>query len=295
MAAPTALPASQNLRLSEWASLKTHLLWIYDAKAGFPGGEGTASNQQLSAWLVREGQVKVRMEGKEVTVRQGQWVFLGQGRRWQKFSEDCHLLSLRFCAAWPSSEDIFDRSHCLTGEAARFPALEEAARAILARVERHFHGGQVFLMQEHGPLDAYIEIHMAFCAWFQIYVRTLTALGLVPAHIGHIDPRILKAHDLVLAHPLHLPFRETDIARAAGLSMVQLNRLFMRHLGRTVRRVYDERRTEHAIEFLSGSSAPIKQIAYDLGFSSLPHFSTWFRRKRGVSPQDYRNQGNLFF
>jgi AraC-like DNA-binding protein len=32
----------------------------------------------------------------------------------------------------------------------------------------------------------------------------------------------------------------------------------------------------------------VKEIAYELGFSSLPHFSAWFRRRNGLSPRAFR-------
>ena len=295
---PLSSPSSPHelrcVRLSEWATLDAHLLWIYDGRARFPGGEGLAVNEQLSAWLVRKGSVLIRIADHETTVRQGEWVFLGQGKRWQRFSPDCHMLSIRFCAHWPSGEDTFPRRQCSVIHAAEVPQLERSALKMLRAVRRHFRRSLVFLMQQCGSLDAHLDISTAFYDWLRMYMKVQNKLGFPTMH-GTLDSRVQRVHDLIINHRLNEPFNEREVATSVGLSTIQLNRLFVKQFGRTMRRSLEERRMEQAISALSGTSAPIKQIAFDLGFGSLPHFSTWFHRKKGVYPQMYRKSGNTFF
>jgi len=288
-------PAARPLRLSEWASLETHLLWIYDAKPRFPREGDRVANQHMSAWLIRKGQVTVRIGEREITAAAGEWIFLGQGERWQKFSPDCHLLSVRFSAFWPSGEDLFARDQCQVIAAKSAPRLEAVSLKLLRAVRRHFRRSLVFLMQEHGTMESHFDIHIAFCSWFVVYCRTLARIGHVPAHIGPMDSRVERVHEMILRHPLERPFDEKAAASSVGLSSIQLNRLFLKQFGRTMRRAIEERRLEYAIHALSGTSAPIKQIAYDLGFGSLPHFSTWFHRRKNIYPQEYRRSGTLFY
>jgi AraC-like DNA-binding protein len=290
-----SFPLTRTLRLSEWASLETHLLWIYDAKPRFPKGEGRVVNQHMSAWLIRKGQVGIRMGGHDITAAAGHWIFLGQGERWQQFSPDCHLLSVRFSAFWPSGEDLFARDQCQVVEAKEAPKLEAASLKLLRVVRRHFRRSLVFLMQEQGTMEAHFDIHVAFCSWFVTYWKALAGLGQDPAHIGPMDSRVERAHEMILRHPLDQPFDEKSAATSVGLSSIQLNRLFLKQFGRTMRRAVEERRLEQAIHALSGTSAPIKQIAYDLGFGSLAHFSTWFRRRKNIYPQVYRRTGTPFY
>jgi AraC-like DNA-binding protein len=292
---PSSPHEPRGVRLSEWATLEAHLLWIYDGRARFPGREGLAVNEQLSAWLVRKGSVLIRIADQEATVRQGEWIFLGQEKRWQRFSPDCQMLSIRFCAHWPSGEDILPRKQCSIIHAAEVPQLERSALKMLRIVRRHFRRSLVFLMQQCGSLDAHLDISAAFYDWLRIYMKIQNKLGCPATHGCMLDSRVQRVHDLVLNHPLSEPFKEREAATSVGLSTIQLNRLFVKQFGRTVRRSLEERRMEQAIAALSGTSAPIKQIAFDLGFGSLPHFSTWFHRKKGVYPQLYRKSGNMFF
>jgi AraC-like DNA-binding protein len=39
---------------------------------------------------------------------------------------------------------------------------------------------------------------------------------------------------------------------------------------------------------LGGTSATVKEVAFELGFSSLSHFSAWFRRQHGLPPREFR-------
>jgi AraC-like DNA-binding protein len=39
---------------------------------------------------------------------------------------------------------------------------------------------------------------------------------------------------------------------------------------------------------LAGTVVPIKEIAYNLGFTRLSDFSTWFRKHYGIAPRQFR-------
>ncbi len=48
--------------------------------------------------------------------------------------------------------------------------------------------------------------------------------------------------------------------------------------------------TAEAQALLSKSSTPVKQIAYQLGFNEPTHFSKFFKKQTGLSPNQYRNR-----
>jgi AraC-like DNA-binding protein len=83
---------------------------------------------------------------------------------------------------------------------------------------------------------------------------------------------------------------ERALAEEVGLSISQLARLFQRQFGVSARAYGEKQRHEHALAALQGSPQTIKEIAFRLGFSSLPHFSAWFRRRHGISPRAMRQQ-----
>ena len=77
------------------------------------------------------------------------------------------------------------------------------------------------------------------------------------------------------------------MAHRVGLSVSQLNRLFAHQMGISPRRYADSRRLEKGRQLLHLNRHSIKEVAAELGFSSLPHFSAWFRRMEGMSPREY--------
>ena len=43
--------------LSEWASLHTHLVWVYDGPVSPEGRKGVVRSNHLTAWLIRHGKI----------------------------------------------------------------------------------------------------------------------------------------------------------------------------------------------------------------------------------------------
>ena len=81
-----------------------------------------------------------------------------------------------------------------------------------------------------------------------------------------------------------------EIAKYAGLSRRQIERLFRRNLGRSPARYYLEIRLDRARHLLIQSDAPIVEVAVACGFVSASHFSKCYRELYGRSPQQERQQ-----
>lgn len=79
-----------------------------------------------------------------------------------------------------------------------------------------------------------------------------------------------------------------DIARAAGVHPVYLQRLFRQSLGRTVVDYITDRRIERAAYLLRHTDTPISQIAAQSGFGSRQQFYRSFLEQKGLSPRGYR-------
>ena len=86
------------------------------------------------------------------------------------------------------------------------------------------------------------------------------------------------------AEKLPLP----EIAQAAGVHPVYLQRLFKQSLGRTVVDYITDRRIERAAYLLRHTDVPAAQIAMQSGFGSRQQFYRSFLKQKGLSPQDYR-------
>lgn len=81
--------------------------------------------------------------------------------------------------------------------------------------------------------------------------------------------------------------RET-LARELGLPEHRLSFLVKAGFGRGVRQLLNDHRVAEAQALLAGSDQPVSQVAFDVGFNSLPSFNRVFKAATGLSPSDYR-------
>ena len=273
--------------LADWANLHTHLMWVYDGPVD-SHGQGAVTAHDLTAWLLRRGEVEVKLGRQSWRAGAGEWFFPPPGERSQNFSPDARILSVRFRAKWPTGEDFFDEGLGIKLAAQRHPALLTAARPLARFVAHHFPTAAIDLMQVPSSLEIHLRLQTLFSSWFEAVVNVLTAHDVEPSRMGKIDPRLLAAVRRLDRRPLATPMAETELATSVHLSVSQLNRLFMRQFKVSSRGYFERRRHQHALAALERSSDAVKKIAYELGFSSLPHFSAWFRRIQGVSPRVFR-------
>lgn len=94
---------------------------------------------------------------------------------------------------------------------------------------------------------------------------------------------IYHAREYVLSH-LDQPPGLSELARIVGINEYKLKRGFKEVFGNTVFGFIAETRLEMAKNYLLEDGISISQIASDLGYSSLPHFSYAFKKKFGMSP-----------
>ena len=72
-----------------------------------------------------------------------------------------------------------------------------------------------------------------------------------------------------------------------------LNRLMILHTGMTLHRYLLKSRLEYAMTLLHTTDRSINDIALELGFHSLSHFSNYFKQETGTTPVLYRRGGVL--
>lgn len=80
------------------------------------------------------------------------------------------------------------------------------------------------------------------------------------------------------------------IAREASLSPFYFTRQFTAYVGIPPYRYLIRLRIERAMELLGASELTVTQICHRVGFNSLSHFTTTFRRHTGLSPSAYRRR-----
>jgi AraC family transcriptional activator of pyochelin receptor len=95
--------------------------------------------------------------------------------------------------------------------------------------------------------------------------------------------RIIYAREYLIQH-LDLPPSLTDLAKVAGINEYKLKRGFKEMFGNTVFGYLADTRLELAKTDLLERKKSASEIAFELGYSSVQHFSTAFKKKFGASP-----------
>lgn len=103
--------------------------------------------------------------------------------------------------------------------------------------------------------------------------------------------RILFARDYLLKN-MDYPPTLTELANIAGINVFKLKRGFKETFGQTVFEYLAETRLELAKNDLLNTDKSVTEIAFELGYSSLQHFSGAFKKKFGVAPGGVR--GGVF-
>lgn len=98
-------------------------------------------------------------------------------------------------------------------------------------------------------------------------------------------------------HYLYLNFRDNitleSLSEYAHQNATALCRTFKRETGKTIFQFLNKIRIENACNLLLNSDLTVSQIAYDSGFTNLPHFNKQFRLITNKTPREYRDFGRV--
>ena len=110
--------------------------------------------------------------------------------------------------------------------------------------------------------------------------KPVASEGLTPRQLTRVVERVENADG-------HVP-TISEIAAMLGLSRRHLTRLFKMSVGLTVHAYVGQASVRKAMDLLTTTDKPVKEIAHKLGFSSPSGFSTAFRAATGQSPGQFR-------
>lgn len=96
----------------------------------------------------------------------------------------------------------------------------------------------------------------------------------------------IQAH--ILLHLGDPALNPGNIAKAIGVSVRQLHRVFAEAGLRVERWIWQERLTRCRSSLLQNTDEPVSQIAFRWGFNDSAHFSRAFREQYGQSPRELR-------
>jgi AraC-like DNA-binding protein len=272
-----------------WLSLNLHLLWCHNRRVA-EGRVVTGDTLEFTeftnsaAWLVREGWAQVEQDGRCLKAHPGQWLIVKPGARVQTFSRNARMLSIAFEARWPDGSHLYEDGLSVVIEASECPSLEKKVRPILKAVMR-IAPGTWDLRAHQADLRCFLRLQRLLCEWLSELSNVLEAKTI--RHSGHfgIDERVRMAVDLLHARDLAEPITQEALAAQVGVSPNHLIRLFRKELQTTPQQLWDRLRLEHARSHLRQPDVRVKEVAIELGFKHLSHFSKWFKRHTGKTAQ----------
>ncbi len=107
------------------------------------------------------------------------------------------------------------------------------------------------------------------------------------SRLGISHPKLLQVIAL-MEENLEEPVPRAELARRAGMSTRQLERLFRKYLSRTPTRYYLELRLYRARTLLAQTSMSVLDVALACGFVSASHFSKCYREFFNRTPREER-------
>ena len=102
------------------------------------------------------------------------------------------------------------------------------------------------------------------------------------------DSRVAQAIDVMNAN-IPDPVPLTTVAGMVGLSIRQLDRLFIAATGNSGRRAYLAIRIDRALQLLSQTMMSVTEIAHATGFVDGAHLAKTLRRSEGLTPSEIRS------
>lgn len=278
--------------LGEWSYLDKSLIWVYNDSIPSTANKDKRNAPYHSCWYLNRGTVTVTTENETCSAQAGEWMVppVGIGRK-QVFSSDAHILSIYFKANWPDGTQVFSKGLPVVLSDKEYPELLQRGKALSDLVvEAKLSKNLTTMRGASVSIDTFVQIERLFNDWFLVWYRTLVDIGLFPTRVSDMDDRVRLVMSIIDDLPLVKEFPKDELMLQTGLSLGQIDRLFRECLGFTSNSYYQHRRLLCARQLLKASDKTIKEIAFALGFSSVSHFSTWFSKRAGTNPQEYRER-----
>jgi AraC-like DNA-binding protein len=158
------------------------------------------------------------------------------------------------------------------------------------------------------PMEAIMKVYpmldtlSAEKSGFYAVIRLLTILyelslcdnyhTLASSSFAHIEEntdsrRVRRVYEYINQH-YREEIRLEDLAGIVGMTPVALSRFFKLHAGKTVSDHIIDIRLGNATRLLVDTTNSIGEICYDCGFNNLSNFNRIFKKRKGCSPKDFR-------
>ena len=118
-------------------------------------------------------------------------------------------------------------------------------------------------------------------------IRTLASSSYAKIAVEDDSRRILKVKSFIAQNYMD-ELRLKQLADIAGMSSSAFSRFFKLHTGRNLSEYIIDIRLGYAARLLVDTSRSISEISFECGFNNLSTFNRIFKRKKGCSPSEFR-------
>lgn len=117
--------------------------------------------------------------------------------------------------------------------------------------------------------------------------RTLATSSYAKVEVASDSRRVLKVKNYIANHYME-ELRQPELARLAGMSPSAFSRFFKLRTGRNLSEYIIDMRLGYASRQLVDTSKSIAEIGFSCGFNNLSNFNRIFKKKKGCSPSEFR-------
>ena len=153
-------------------------------------------------------------------------------------------------------------------------------------------------MKVYGMLDSLSSIKEGFYAVMQFLTilyelskcegaRPLATSSFAKIAVEDDSRRILKVKNFISENYME-EIRLAQLADIAGMSPSAFSRFFKLHTGRNLTDYIIDMRLGRASRMLVDTSRSISEICFQCGFNNLSNFNRIFKKKKGCSPTEFR-------
>ena len=103
----------------------------------------------------------------------------------------------------------------------------------------------------------------------------------------HLDLRMERVIEYINCHFCD-PIRLQDVASIVNMSESSFNRFIRKHTSKSFIDFLTDMRLGMATRSLIDSSSSVAQISFECGFSNLSNFNRVFKKKKGITPSEFR-------
>ncbi len=158
--------------------------------------------------------------------------------------------------------------------------------------------GNAFIESELSKLDALTKPQPGFIRLLRLLeilydlsitddCHTLSTSSFADAGLSCDSRRVQKVEEYISQH-YSQPLRLEELASLAGMTPTAFSRFFKTRTGRTLSDYIIDMRIGHAARRLVDTTMTSAEICYECGFNNISNFNRLFRKKKGCSPMEFR-------